>query len=74
MDPQTTFDLMIHAWALDHRSKACEHARALVQWLDQGGFAPHVMIQSFDRQHRIEDNKRLVYLLCEEALRLEWRP
>lgn len=40
MDPQTTWDLLLQAWAGRQWRDVAEHSEALLEWLRMGGFPP----------------------------------
>lgn len=42
MDPDTTWKQLLDAVAAGDRREAAQSARALLTWLDQGGFPPGV--------------------------------
>ena len=46
MDPNTAWDNMLTAYATKQWSEASEHAEALIDWLNGGGFPPHPTIGS----------------------------
>ncbi len=43
MDPQATWLAMLRALIDGDREEASEHAVALIDWLDRGGFSPKVL-------------------------------
>ncbi|MCA9073714.1 MAG: hypothetical protein KDA93_01685 [Planctomycetaceae bacterium] len=46
MDPNTTWDTLLYAYATKDFKSAVEHADALIGWLDSGGFPPSLTIGS----------------------------
>ncbi len=43
MDPQATWQAMLQALIDDDRDSASDHATALIDWLERGGFSPTVL-------------------------------
>ena len=43
MDPQTTWDQLLDAYAAGDWDQIEEHAQDLLHWLDRGGFPPKVL-------------------------------
>lgn len=46
MDPTSTFNAMLEAYANNELDEAREHARNLLQWLQKGGFPPRTFVSS----------------------------
>ncbi len=46
MDPNTTWDNLLHAYATKDFASAIEHAQALLAWLGRGGFPPRLTVGS----------------------------
>ncbi|GAA4464172.1 hypothetical protein GCM10023156_50410 [Novipirellula rosea] len=44
MDPTSTFNAMLEAYASNEREEAREHASNLLRWLQKGGFPPRVFL------------------------------
>jgi len=59
MDPNTAWDNMIAAYATNQWADALEHAEALKDWLDGGGFPPHSTIGSCSGAFTMQPDEHL---------------
>ncbi|HUY33174.1 MAG TPA: hypothetical protein VMV69_10360 [Pirellulales bacterium] len=65
MDPQTTWECLLDAYADGDWPTATEHAEALITWLEGGGFPPQTMEA---RQLRPDLERAIAIAACQLAL------
>lgn len=72
MDPNTTWDNLLMAYATKDWASVEELAEALLHWLDRGGFAPHLTTGStmmqFTCQLDDEWNAAVARAACQVAI------
>lgn len=68
MDPTSTFNAMLEAYANNDRGEAREHAVNLLRWLLTGGFPPRTYVSSY-AENAIELSPEFARQASEEICR-----